>query len=139
MPSNTGFDPRNIDDFEKSKLNKDTKSKFQTADLGTTTNIDFTLSDDVLLAGGSVFLVKNAKWGDRVSFQILYGQNVIMQFITDWYLNPESIKQDIPSSNYPAKLSTGLVLRIVYTSIGIVGTDSPPEVAINYNFEKVLM
>lgn len=138
MASNTGYDPKNILDFEKSKLNKHAVGITATLTRGGTTNIDYTLTDDVLIAGGTVVLVKNADWGDKMSFQVLSSGVVINQFVTDWYVNPESIDQVIPTSNYPAKLFSGLVLRIIYVS-SASGLDPTPEIAINFNFEKVLI
>lgn len=138
MPSNTTFDPRNILEFEKSKLNKAAQGKKLTVTKGTTTNIDITLTDDCLLAGGSILLAQDVKWGDKVSFQVLSGSTVLIEFITDWYLNPEKTEQPVPSSNYPAKVYAGLTLRIVYTSTA-GALDPAPDVAINYNLEKVLI
>lgn len=139
MATGTSYDPRNILDFEKSKLNKAARGMKQTVTLGGTCNIDYTLADDMLLAGGSVFLVENVRWGDKVTFQVLNGSTVLAEFITDWYLNPETKQQAVPSSSYPAKIYAGLTLRIIYTSTGNPLSDPVPEVCINYNFEKVLV
>ncbi len=138
MASNTGYDPKNILDFEKSKLNKNALGISAVLTRGGTTNIDYTLTDDLLLAGGTVVLVRNSDWGDHMTFQILSGGVVVNQFVTNWYVNPENIAQPIPSANYPAKLFAGLVLRIVYVSTA-AGLDPTPEIVINYNFEKVLI
>lgn len=137
MPSNTTFDPRHTIEFDKTKLNKAAQGKKVSINKGTTTNIDLTLTDDMVLAGGSVLLVKDVTWGDKVTFQVLSGSTVIIEFITNWYLNPDKMEQTIPTSNYPAKVVTGLTLRIVYTSVAGV-LDPAPELVINYNLEKVL-
>ena len=132
---NTTFDPKNSNDFEKSKLNKDAKGVQGTALAGTSTTLDLALTDDILMAGGSVFLAKGAAQGDTVDFQIVHPTyGVVNQFITSWYLNPDTTKQEIPASNYPAKLKAGLTLRVVYHSVG--STDV--WFAINYNREKIL-
>lgn len=138
MATNTSYDPKNILDFEKSKLNKYAVGITAPLTRGGTTNIDYTLTDDLLIAGGSVVLVKDSDWGDHMTFQVLLGGVVINQFVTNWYVNPENIAQPIPSANYPAKLFAGLVLRIVYVSTA-AGSGPTPEIVINYNFEKVLI
>lgn len=136
MPNNTAFDPKNLNDFEKTKLNKDARGIQGTAIAGTTTSFDLTLTDDTVMAGGNAFLAKGAVAGDCVSFQIIHPiVGILNQFITDWYLNPDSTAQAVPTSNYPAKLPAGLILRVVYTSVG----SSDVWVAINYNKEKVLI
>lgn len=142
MALNTSYDPRNILDFEKSKLNKSADAIFQVVDKGTTTNIDMILTDDSLLAGGSVLLAKNVKWGDYVSFEVsgvhpTLGQ-ITTEFIKKWYLNPDKIEQILPTSNYPAKIAAGFTLRAKYYSVA-TESDLNPEVAINYNLEKVLV
>lgn len=136
MATNTTFDPQNANAFEKSKLFKDARGISATITAGTTTNLDLVLSDDILLAGGTTFLAKGAAQGDKVTFQVIHPVNgVIAQFISDWYLNPDVTLQQVPPSNYPAKILAGLTLRIAYTSVG--ATDV--WVAVNYNIEKVLV
>jgi hypothetical protein len=136
MPSNTDFNPLNVSEFEKNKMNKDARGVIGTATAGTSTNLDFILTDDILMAGGHAFLAKGAAWGDKVDFQAVHPiAGVVNQFITGWYLNPDSTQQPLPPSNYPAKIPAGLTLRVVYHSVG--ATDV--EIAVNYNFEKVLV
>jgi len=135
MASNTSFDPANTDSFEKSKMIKDAKGIKATIPFGTSANIDLTLTDDILLAGGTVFLARGAAQGDKVDFQVIHPvYGVVNQFITDWYINPDSTEQTVPAANYPAKLPAGLTLRAVYHSVGA----SDVWVAINFNLEKVL-
>jgi hypothetical protein len=135
MPSGTTYDPQNMRDFEKVKLFKDAKGVSGTATAGTTTNLDLALTDDILLAGGSIFLAQGAAAGDKVDFQVLAGGNVIAQFISDWYVDPSTVVQQVPQSNYPAKLFAGMVLRVAYHSVGT----SDVWIAVNYNREKVLV
>lgn len=136
MPSNTGFNPKNIDDFDKANLNKDAKGVAGTITAGTNTNLDLILTDDILIAGGTVLLVKGAALGDKIDFQVVHPTyGVINQFVTDWFMNPDSTKQEIPTSNYPAKLPAGLTLRLVYHSVGVTDV----WVAVNFNKEKVLI
>lgn len=131
---NSKFDPQNISEFVKSKLNKDGIGISGIAVAGQTTNLDITISDDYLITGG-VLLVDGAVQGDNVDFQILYGQTVIAQYITNWFINYKNIRQETPSTNYPAKLTAGLTLRLVYKSTG----DSDVWIAINYDREKVML
>lgn len=130
------FNPRNINEFDKSNLFKFAKGVYGTATANTTTNIDYTLSDDLILAGGSICLVKDGNWGDKISLQVLSGSTVLMQFLNDWPINSTSMAQNLPTSNYPAKIPAGLTIRAIYTS---THASISPEVAIGYNFEKVLV
>lgn len=135
MPTGTRFDPPNSNYFDKTKMNKDAKGVSTTVIAGTTVNLDYTLTDDVLIAGGTNFLAKGAAQGDTVDFQVvhpIYG--VLNQFITNWYVNPDKTDQAVPPSNYPAKSFAGLILRVVYHSTGTTDV----WVAVNYNLEKVL-
>lgn len=135
---NSTFNPVNVSDFTKDKLNKDCQGIINTiVTVNTATNIDFTLTDDEIIAGGHVFLVKDATWGDYVDFQIVHPTNgVLIQFITNWPINPDVKQQQIPISNYPAKIITGLILRIIYHSTSLV---LAPSVSIGYNFEKPIV
>ncbi len=134
MPINTTYDPQNISDFEKSKLNKAAIGFTMMTSPGTQSYLDYTLTDDVLITG-STLLVQGATIGDNVSFQVLAGPTVINQFVTTWFIDISAIKQSTPTANYPAKLPAGLTLRVVYNSIG---TD-PVWIAINYDLNKVLV
>jgi hypothetical protein len=134
MPSNTFYNPQNIKDFEKTKLTKDASGISGIALAGQVTNLDYTLTDDSLLITGKL-LVSGASQGDKVSLQILAPNNTpILQFITDWFVDTNKISQDGPVSNYPAKLTTGLKIRLIYTSTGA----SNVWVALNIDKEKVL-
>ena len=136
MASNTTFDPQNLSAFEKTKLFKDAKGVAITATAGEDTTLDLTLDDDTLLSGGTVFLAKGAAPGDTVDFKVVHPTaGVIAQFITDWFVNPDSTLQQVPESNYPAKVFAGLTLRVVYHSVG--STDV--WIAVNYNKEKILV
>jgi hypothetical protein len=135
MPTNTTFDPSNIIDFEKSKLNKSAIGIQQNVTAGQTVNIDYVLTDDLLILRG-VLLVKNSSQGDYVDFQVLHPvYGLVAQFVTSWFIDPDSTTQETPTSNYPAKLAAGLTLRLVYHSVG----QSNVWVAINYDAEKVLV
>jgi len=135
MPTNTTFDPSNTSLFEKAKLNKDAHGICATVTAGAVTNLDFTLTDDMLVTGG-VFLCSGGAQGDFVNFQVVHPiAGVLNQFITNWYIDPSTIRQETTKSNYPAKLPAGLILRVSYTSTGT----SNVWIAINYDLEKVLV
>jgi hypothetical protein len=135
MATGTFFNPTNIQAFEKSKLNKNAKGVIGTALNGTSTTLDLTMTDDCIIAGGHTFLAKGAAWGDSVDFQVVHPINgVLAQFINSWYVNPDSTEQSIPPSNYPAKIVAGLILRVVYHSVGATDVG----IVINYNLENVL-
>ena len=134
MATGTKYDPQNINEFEKSKLMKDGKGVSGTATAGQSTNFDLALSDDFLVTNGFL-MAKGGAAGDKVDFKVLYGETVVAQFITDWFVNPDSTQQDTPKSYFPAKLAAGLTIRLVYHSIG----ETDVWVAINFDREKVLV
>jgi hypothetical protein len=142
MPSNTTYNPPNIDAFIKTALNYDAVGVTGTAAAGNTTNIDYALTNDTLITGAQV-LTNTAAFGDSISFQVVdvnnilgYGANVVLnQFVTNWQLRADSQEQIDLKVNYPAKIITGLYLRLIYVSTGT----SPVAVAINYSLHKVLL
>lgn len=141
MPSNTLYNPINIFDFNKRNLNFAAVGIAGTAVANTTTNIDYKLSDDVLITGAQV-LTKENVFGDSISFQVVDVDGVLAppgtvlnQFVNNWQLRSDSQEQINLSVNYPAKIYAGLYLRLVYHSTG--GVDVP--VAINYSLHKVLI
>jgi hypothetical protein len=131
---NSQFNPESVYDFKKSKLNKDARGFSTTITAGTTGTLDYTLTDDCLISGGCLLCVTGNK-GDKVNFQVLMGQTVVAQYVTDWYITPDSVQQSVPQSRYPAKLVAGLTLRICYTSTG----ETDVWIAINYDIEKVIV
>lgn len=134
MPINTTFDPANINEYEKSKLVKNAKGIAGAAAPGVSTNFDLTVVDDDLVATGSLIVIGAAQ-GDTVDFQIVHPlAGVQIQPITDWYIDPSMSFQKVPSSWYPAKVPAGLILRVIYHSVGV----NPVWVAINFDKEKVL-
>ena len=135
MPSNTGFNPQNTLEFEKSKLSKDALGYSDTVPAGTTKNIDLVISDDALILT-SCILIEGAVKGDKWTMQAIHPQaGVVFQPITDWLVAWTTLHQPLPVANFPAKIYAGLTLRIVYTSTG--GTDV--WVGINLDKDKVLV
>lgn len=141
MPSGTQYNPINVDDFEKTKLNYDAVGVGGTATAGTTTNIDYAVTDDMLLTGAQV-LTNTSVFGDSVSFQLVdvaglfYPPgSVLNQFVTNWQTRSDSQEQINLQVNYPAKVNAGLYLRLVYVSTGT----SSVAVAVNYSLHKILI
>lgn len=130
MPSNTIYDPKNVNEFEKQKLNKDATSVSATVPAGTTVNIDYEFAHDSLVMT-SVLLVDGAERGDSVHLQVVHPvAGVVFQPITNWLIDPTVVKQHTPIANFPAKLFTGLKLRLVYHSTGAT------DVWVGFNLDK---
>lgn len=139
MPSNTTYNPPNIGSFVKSALNYAGAGVSIQATAGQTTTLDLTLADDSLLTG-AWFVTSSGQYGDSITFQIVdvsgaitgTPNTVLKTFINSWYV-PASADMQI-DLEYPAKLITGLTIRLLYTSTGT----SSAFVAINYKLHKVL-
>jgi hypothetical protein len=139
MPTNTTYNPPNINSFIKAALNFNAQGVSTTGTAGAVTNLDYTLSDDCLITGMEL-IINNGNYGDKASFQIVDGSGafsgtpgtVLNQFATNWNIPPTADTQF--DMAYPAKIYAGLTLRIVYTSTGT----SNPFIAINYKLHKVL-
>ncbi len=100
---------------------------------GGTTNVDLTLTDDMLIRGVEMFC-NNIAFGDKVSVSVLAGAAVVGTPITDWALSTENkfIKYDAVA---PMKLVAGLKLRFTYTSALLLGL---AEFKINLNMLEIL-
>lgn len=141
MPSNTKFNPSNIDKFDKAALNFSAIGVAGSANSGTSTTIDYKLTDDMLLTGSQV-LTNGTAFGDSLSFQIIDidgiltpAGTVLGQFVTNWQLRTDSQEQIKIEINYPAKIYSGLYLRLIYNSTG----NSDVLVSINYFLHKILI
>lgn len=139
MPSNTTYRPAKIHDFEASKLNFNAQGVSLLLDPNEQSYLDYTLTDDCLITGAWL-IAKNVCLGDTVCLQVLdsAGQfappgTILNQFVTNWYL-PELTAEQFEIA-YPAKILTGMTIRLIYNSIGSV----PVFLAINYKLHKVLI
>ena len=140
MPSNTTYKPLCISDFEASKLNFNAQGVSVTATAGVVTNLDYTLLDDCLITG-CWLLISGATIGDKIAFQVVDGSGafsgtpgtVLNQFVSNWYLSTCVDTQF--DMDYPAKIYTGLTLRLVFTSTGSTNVS----IAANYKLHKVLV
>lgn len=140
MASGTTFNPNKTSDFERAKLTFNAHGVSTTITAGTTTNIDLSMTDDCLLTGAGL-ITNNGNYGDTINFQIVDGTGgftgtpgtIMLQAITNWFTVPTTdVQLDMV---YPAKVYTGLILRIIYTSTG----SSDVFVAINFKLHKVLI
>ncbi len=108
---------------------------------GQTVNIDLKMLDDNFITGGILYTL-DSKFGDYINLQVVdvdnilgYGINTILgQYCTNWYMCSDSQEQLNETVNYPAKILSGLYLRIVYHSLGL----SDVTVIINYRLHKAL-
>jgi hypothetical protein len=141
MPSNTTYKPLRSSELDSNKVNANTQGITGSIVGGTTGTLDYTLVDDCLLTGVT-FFTNNASYGDSVNLQVvdtggvLYPPGtVLLQVATNWYVSPEDLVNI--DFQYPAKLITGLTLRVLYTSV------SAPEITtsafMNYKLHKVLV
>lgn len=139
MPTN--YAPIKVSDFSSKDLNLVLQGTMFTALPGQATTHDFLITQDSLIMGAFV-IVLDAALGDKIKCEVVdvnnvlgYGPGVVLgQYAVDWYMNPRSAEQLNFSAPYPAKLVTGLYLRVVYASVGI--TSVP--VIVNYNLHKIL-
>lgn len=142
MANNTTYNPDNINAFVKSALHYDAIGVTGAAVAGTSTNIDYILTNDMLITGAQV-LSNISTFGDSLTFQLVdvnnvlgYGANLVLnQFVTNWQLRSDSQEQIHLNCNYPAKIISGLCLRLIYTSVGSANV----MVAINYELHKILI
>lgn len=139
-PSGTTYNPPNVNAFIKTALAFDAKGVKTTITAGTTSNLDYTLTDDCLITGMEL-ITNNGNYGDTVQLQVIdisgiftgVVGTVLDQVATGWNVVPQSDTQfDIV---YPAKILTGMGLRAVYTSTG--STDV--FLGVNYKLHKVLL
>jgi hypothetical protein len=147
MPSNTTFEATQDSQLNSQVVMYNAQGVSQTANVGpkAVTNIDLVLADDHELTGGHL-IVAGAKLGDFCHLQVVdkdnilgLGTNTILrQFVTSWFLSDTDRRQGEFSPGYPAKVRTGLYLRVVYNSTAMVGA-TPPFVAMNYDLHKIIL
>lgn len=135
------YKPLKVSDFEASKLNFLGVGVTASCTSNGVTTLDYILTDDCLMTGGSI-LVSNGTFSDKIDLQIVdvnntmgYGANFILnKFVSGWYIQAGTSIVPI-SVPYPAKVYAGLVIRVIYTSVG----SSTNSLAVNYNLHKVLV
>lgn len=137
----TDYNPQNSADYQKDKLQANHKGTISTVPHGTSANIDVTMTEVCLLTGIEL-RCKNHTFGDYVNGQIVVigagpgGTDLLLlQFATTWYLSDDPQDQVNENSIYPAKLSSGMTIRMVYTSTG----SNDVTAIVNYKLQKVLV
>lgn len=140
MASNTTYDPQNSSQYVKNKLQANHRGVQTTVTAGLSANIDMTMGDDCLLTGIQI-RCKGQKFGDTIDGQIVVigagpegSDLVLLTFASDWGICEDPEDQVNEDSIYPAKLSTGMTIRIIYNSTG----ESNVNVIVNYKLQKVL-
>ena len=119
---NSTYRPTHKSQFESDKVDFDGKSISGATSESQTLNIELAIADDLLLTGG-ILLCRGAKWGDKVSFQVVHPvYGVVSQFVTDFLLKTDTEQQFNIDLEYPAKLSAGLSLRIKLVTTSEVGS-----------------
>jgi len=129
-----------ISDFDSTLLNYRGTGVRGTAAASTTTNIDYKLPEDRLALGAEVIL-KGHVFDDSMTFQVIDidgvlapAGTVLNQFIVDWNVVEDTQLQPEKLIPYPAKIFSGLYIRLIYTSTG----SNTVSVHINYDLHKVL-
>ena len=135
MPSNTQYRPLRNEEFQSDQVNFNGQSVFGACEENQSVSTDLTMMDDHLLTGGN-FIVKGGKFGDKVTLQVIHPvAGVVGQYVTHFGIKSDVQDQFNLSLTYPAKIFTGLKLRVLYISTGEVGIR---EFCINYYLHKVL-
>lgn len=115
---NSNYNPTNVLQYEKQKLNKDADSVFATVTAGQTLNIDYQFTDDCLMLTSGL-LIKDSAQGDYWKLQIVHPQyGVVFEPVHKWGVDFTKCEQSIPKANFPAKIFAGLIMRLVYISTG---------------------
>lgn len=142
MPSGTTYKPWRSSDLEANKVNANAQGVTGTVPFGSNNiNIDFILTDDCLITG-VVFFTNNSNYGDTVNMQIVDTSGIIapagtvlLQVATNWNICPNNVI-DV-DFQYPAKIISGLTIRIVYNSAGVgIGSTSA---YVNYKLHKCII
>lgn len=139
--NNSKFDPFSISQFSKADLDANFQGAQYTPTKGSSTNCDLHVTDDHIADGGRIITL-NATAGDNVDVKVIdidnvlgYGANTVLkQFVTAWPIFPGDNIWDF-SVNYPAKIYSGLYIRIVYHSVGGEG-DPTPSLLMGYRLHK---
>jgi hypothetical protein len=130
------FDPANRDEYSKYKLEVANLGVKGTCVGTTTSNIDYTLADDMLLVGIQ-FGVSAADDDDTVDLQVVHPvSGVLKQFVTDWNVFETVQIQMDAESIFPAKVPAGLIIRLVYHCNSEATTT---KVKVNLKLHKILI
>lgn len=138
--SNSQLVSQHASDFSKDTMQFDGQGVSQTLTAGASAqNIDYCLTSDEYLTGGKA-LVLNPNFGDNVSLQVVDKNNVLgfgagavlNQFITSWFIQSDKQDQFNLDLAYPARMQTGLCIRVIYNSTGVIA----PKLAVNWYLHR---
>lgn len=138
----TTYTPTNIDQFSSAALNFRGTGVTATMNTETTTDLDLAIYEDRVMTGG-VVLTKGSTFGDYIRLQVVdkdnilgYGAGTVLnEFVTNWYVTDDTQAQFPLECPYPAKIISGLYVRIKYTSTGTTAV----KLAVNFMLHKVLV
>lgn len=141
MASNTTTVCTQVAQFNSNVVVYNQRGVKGTCAAGKVTTIDLKMLDDVYLTGG-VLLAKNAAFGDFCDMQVVdvdnimgYGAGAVLrQFVTNYFMDDSSVNQGAFDLPYPAKIITGLYMRLVYHSTGMTA----PQAAVNFALHTIL-
>lgn len=135
MAINTTFNPKTINEFSKDHLEFAGQSLFLTANIDATTEQDLVLVDDMLLTGGEL-LVENGNIEDSIYLQVVHPTyGVVKEFVSDFKVAPDSVKQISLQVSYPSKLFAGLSIRCRYIA---ANSGTARKIAINLFLHRIL-
>lgn len=130
-----------VDVFASDNVSANNQGMMAIIPAGKVTYVDLKMLDDNFLTGG-ILRTLNTQFGDYVDLQVVdvdnilrAGNNIVLaQYCTSWYLRSDSQEQLNETINYPAKVLSGLYLRLVYHSVGLENVT----VTVNYRLHKAL-
>lgn len=128
------FDPQNETQFLKSKVQINFVGVRDQCLAGQTKTLDYTLTDDHLLVGLMV-ACKGHVFGDYMDVTVMVGEAVVGSFVMNWLVFDDQQLQVNEQAKFPAKLLTGMKIRVTYHSTG----GAPVDIIVNYKLHKVLV
>jgi hypothetical protein len=132
----SSYKPLKVSDFQSDCVNFNGMSSSGSAIENQTIASDITMTDVHLLTGGNL-LVKGGKFGDKIKLQVVHPTaGVVGQYVTDYGVQSDNEFQFALELTYPAKIETGLKLRLTYVSTAEVGTR---QFCINYSLHKIII
>jgi len=133
---NSGYDPVNVNDFEKSKLSFSGQGIYFECSENAEASQDLVLADDYLLTGGTL-IVKGGDLHDKVYLQVIHPQaGLLSEFVSGFRVIGDQQKQFDLQLPYPAKIPGGLSLRCKFVAGATVGVR---DIAVNFYLHKVLV
>jgi hypothetical protein len=147
---NSTFNPANDEAYDKSKISLNWQSVNASVPTGTSVNVDYLLTDDMILDGLQL-LAKGSTFGDTVTMQIVcvsgYLANgaqicppntVLNQFGTNIGIcDDQQTKIDV-EAKFPARLQAGLTIRCIYTS-NAPAEGTPIDVIANFKLALIVV